>query len=256
MVPVARIRPEEGLGRKRDREGHQELCQSIARFGVLTPVLVRPAQDGTGDYLLVKGQGRTLACQMLRLDEIPAIVVDEDIAEDEKVQQFLVENVARLRMRSVDRALLIARARQDGEETADVARRFGVTAATVRRLQSQLEGASRQEVAVMRKGNVNLTLHAVVARHVDAVERGDVLEVLASHSLKAKEVDTLFQALGWAEMAALGSKFRKDRLLLLHWACAKLAGMSRAPAGDRLTALAAELPMKLDVSVASVAAGG
>src|SRR5215475_12946746 len=116
-VPVARIRPEDGLGRKRDRDGHRELRRSIEQFGVLTPVTVRVAPDGSGDYLLIKGQGRTLACRLLGIEKIPAIVVDAEFAEYEKVQQFLVENLARLRMRPIDRAVLIARARQDGEET-------------------------------------------------------------------------------------------------------------------------------------------
>ena len=104
-VLVGRIRPEEGLGRKRDRAGHDELCQSIRQFGVLTPVTVRPAPDGSGDYLLVKGQGRTLACKRLGLETVPAIVVGDDFDEADKVQQFLVENVARLKMRPIDRAL-------------------------------------------------------------------------------------------------------------------------------------------------------
>src|SRR6266540_2469951 len=126
-VPVARIRPEDGLGRKRDRDGHRELQRSIAQFGVLTPITVRPAPDGSGDYFLIKGQGRTLACRLLGIAKIPAIVVDDEYAENMKVQQFLVENVARLKMRPIDRALLITRARQDGEETAEVAKRFGVS---------------------------------------------------------------------------------------------------------------------------------
>lgn len=124
-LPVERVRPEEGLGRKRSREGHRELCESIGRFGVLTPIAVRRAPDDSGDYLLVKGEGRTLACRLLGLSEIPAVVVPDDFSDTDKVQQFLVENVARLRMRPVDRALLIAHARDRGEETADVARRFG-----------------------------------------------------------------------------------------------------------------------------------
>src|ERR1700733_8845757 len=105
-VPVDRIRSEEGLGRKRDRDGHRELRKSIEQFGVLTPVTVRLAPDGTGDYVLIKGQGRTLACRMLGLKKIPAIVLDADVAEQDKVGQFLVENVARLKMRPIDRALL------------------------------------------------------------------------------------------------------------------------------------------------------
>ena len=149
-VPVARIRPEDGLGRKRDRDGHRDLQQSIAQFGVLTPITVRLAPDGSGDYLLIKGQGRTLACRLLGIETIPAIVVDDEYAEHEKVQQFLVENVARLKMRPVDRALLIHRARQEGEETAAIAKRFGLAPATVRRLLAQLDGASSHEVAALR----------------------------------------------------------------------------------------------------------
>jgi ParB/RepB/Spo0J family partition protein len=98
-VAVALIRPEDGLDRKRDKEGHRELQRSIEQFGVLTPITVRLAPDATGDYLLIKGQGRTLACRLLGIERIPAVVVDDRYAETEKVQQFLVENVARLKMR-------------------------------------------------------------------------------------------------------------------------------------------------------------
>jgi ParB/RepB/Spo0J family partition protein len=241
-VPVARIRPEDGLGRKRDRDGHRELRQSIKQFGVLTPVTVRLAPDGSGDYLLIKGQGRTLACRMLGMEKIPAIVVDDDFAENEKVQQFLVENVARLRMRPIDRALLIARARHNGEETAEVARRFGVSAATVRRLESQLEGASKQEVAALKRGNVNLTLHAIIAKYVDSPERADVVNALASCTVRTKEMETLFQALGWRALVELGPTQRNQRLMLLVWACAELSEMPAGPIPERLARLAALLP--------------
>jgi ParB/RepB/Spo0J family partition protein len=241
---VARIRPEDGLGRKRDRDGHRDLCKSIERFGVLTPVTVRVAPDGSGDYLLIKGQGRTLACQMLRLEKVPAVVVD-GFAEDEKVQQFLVENVARLRMRPVDRALLIARARQQGEETADVARRFGVTAATVRRLEVQLDGASKHEVAALKNGTVNLALHAVIARHVGAYERSDIVAAIAKYALRTRELEELFTALGWRELVALGVEHRPARLLLITWACDELSRMVAGSVEERLSRLAELLPLNL-----------
>lgn len=243
QISVARIRPEDGLDRKRDREGHRELQRSIEQFGVLTPITVRSAPDGTGDYLLIKGQGRTLACRLLGIETIPAAVVDDKFADDQKVQQFLVENVARLRMNPVDRALLISRARRDGEETAAVARRFGVTSATVRRLEAQLDGASSPEVAALQSGRVNLALHAVIARHVDGEERGDVVAAIAKHPVRSKEVDALFVALDWRELAKLGPSQRAQRLLLLTWACSMLSNLPAGSVKGRLREVAMRLPM-------------
>ena len=248
LIPVAKIRPEDGLGRKRDRDGHRELCQSIDQFGVLTPVTVRKAPDQTGDYLLIKGQGRTLACRLLGRETIPAIVVDSGFDEQEKVQQFLVENVARLRMRPIDRALLIAKARQQGEETADVAKRFGVSASTVRRLEAQLDGATKHEVAALRQGNVNLALHAVIARHVPREERPDAVAAVAPYPLRAKELAALFEALGWQGLMALGKQHRAQRLRLLAWACDTLSRLPAGPTMERLEQLAAGLPMTLDAA--------
>jgi len=243
-IPVTRIRPEDGLDRKRDREGHRELRRSIERFGVLTPITVRRAPDGAGDYLLIKGQGRTLACRLLGIETIPAVVVGDRFADNEKVQQFLVENVARLRMRPVDRALLIARARQAGEETAAVARRFGVSAATVRRLEAQLDGASTGEVAALRSGHVNLALHAVIARHVAPEERAGVVSAIAQYSLRTREIEALFVAIGWRSLVELGTDHRRQRLLLLSWACGILDDLPPGSQKERLRQVALALPLR------------
>lgn len=245
-IAVDRIRPEDGLDRKRDKDGHRELQRSIERFGVLTPITVRRAPDNSGDYLLIKGQGRTLACRLLGLRAIPAIVVDERFAESDKVKQFLVENVARLKMRPVDRALLIYRARQEGEETADIARRFGVAAATVRRLLAQLEGASTAEVATLKAGEVSLGTHAVVTRHVGPAERSGVLRVIARSSLGTKELDALFVALGWSALEDLGPSYQAHRLRLLEWASSTLEQITGGATKDRLQQVAQRLPMSLD----------
>lgn len=248
QVPVERIRPEEGLGRRRDRDGHRELCRSIEQFGVLTPITVRPAADGSGDYLLIKGQGRTLACRLLGIRKISAVIVDETYAETEKVRQFLVENVARLRLSATDRALLIARARQKGEETTDVAKRFGVSPARVRQLEAQLDGASSGEVAALRAGDLNLALHAVIAKHVGSAERADVISRVAPHGIRAKEMDALLQALNWPSLTALGPEHREQRFRLLDWACQTLARLPKGHPRERIRQLAVLLPMHLPVA--------
>lgn len=244
QVPVDRIRPEDGLGRKRDRDGHRELCRSIEQFGVLTPITVRRAPDASGEYLLIKGQGRTLACRLLGIEKIPALIVDDHFAETEKVQQFLVENVARLRMRPVDRALLIAHARRDGEETSQVAKRFGVSAATVRRLEAQLDGATSGEVAALRAGDLNLALHAVIARHVSPKDRTEVIRRVGSYGIRANEMEALLAAIGWRSLVDLGAEHRTQRMQLLEWACETLAALPRSQPRERLRQVALKLPLR------------
>ncbi|MGC5223719.1 ParB/RepB/Spo0J family partition protein [Micromonospora sp. DT81.3] len=239
-VPVVKIRPEDGLGRKRDRDGHAELQRSIAQFGVLTPITVRRARDGD-DFLLIKGQGRTLACRMLGLETIPAMVVDDRFSDNEKVQQFLVENVARLKMRPVDRALLIHRARSAGEETGTIARRFGISAATVRRLATQLEGVSANEVRALRDGEISLALHAVIARFVARNERAGVMAAVAMDPPSPRELETLFVALGWSTLTALGPSSLAHRLVLLAWAC-KTISRASGSLEERLSEVASQFP--------------
>ena len=255
-VPVDRIRPEEGLGRRRDRDGHRELCRSIEQFGVLTPITVRMAPDGSGDYLLIKGQGRTLACRLLGIFTIPAVVIGAEQAENEKVQQFLVENVARLRMAAVDRALLIAHARSDGEETVDVANRFGVTPATVRRLEAQLDGASSGEVAALRAGDVNLAAHAAIAKHVPAEERADVVERIGGRGIRAKEIDALLGALNFRALFELGPGHRAQRLALVDWSVTTLASLPRNGPRERIRQLALQMPVQLPSRVDRAEAAG
>lgn len=245
QIPVEMIRPEDGLGRKRDRDGHRELRRSIGQFGVLTPITVRRAPDDSGEYLLIKGQGRTLACRILDISTIPAIVVGDHFADTEKVQQFLVENVARLKMSTVDRALLITHARREGEETADVAKRFGVSASTVRRLEAQLDGATSGEVSALRANNLSLSLHAVIVRHVSAGDRADVIRAIGPTGVRSADLEALLEGISWRSLVDLGPSHLSDCLGLLAWACETLAALPRDSTRQRLAQLAMRLPTSL-----------
>jgi ParB/RepB/Spo0J family partition protein len=56
------------------------LAESIRAFGFLRPVLVRPSADG---YVIVHGERRWRAAQMLGLEAIPAVLVKDlrDVAD-------------------------------------------------------------------------------------------------------------------------------------------------------------------------------
>lgn len=59
-----------------------DLVDSIRRYGVLRPVLLRSTQDG---YVIVHGERRWRAARKLRLEVIPAYLVEN--AREEAVAQ-------------------------------------------------------------------------------------------------------------------------------------------------------------------------
>ncbi len=54
----------------------EEFKESIKAQGVLNPIIIRPAEEGT--YEILAGHNRTMAARELGIDEIPAIIKDVD----------------------------------------------------------------------------------------------------------------------------------------------------------------------------------
>ena len=63
-----------------DNEEMTELTESIKELGVLTPLVVRPLENG--EYEVISGHRRLFACKKLGVREVPAIVhnIDRDQA--------------------------------------------------------------------------------------------------------------------------------------------------------------------------------
>lgn len=68
----------------------EELSRSIAEYGVLSPLTVRPRQGG---YELVAGERRLRAARMAGLNEVPCIIMELDLEEASFIA--LVENLQR-----------------------------------------------------------------------------------------------------------------------------------------------------------------
>ena len=60
----------------------QTLAESIRQHGVLRPVLLRPTEDG---YVMVHGERRLRAAQMVGLNVIPAFLVENLSREPREV---------------------------------------------------------------------------------------------------------------------------------------------------------------------------
>ena len=75
----------------RKDEAMHEMAESIRQFGVLTPAVVRPVENGR--YEMVSGHRRMCACEMAGLTEIPAIV--RNMSRDEAILFMVDSNLQR-----------------------------------------------------------------------------------------------------------------------------------------------------------------
>jgi len=91
-IEISLIKPNPNQPRKIfDEEKLQELSSSIKEHGLLQPIVVVEDEDGT--YTLIAGERRLRAHKLANIEEIKAIIVDED---ELKLRELaLIENIQR-----------------------------------------------------------------------------------------------------------------------------------------------------------------
>jgi len=100
------------------------LAASIRAKGVLQPILVRPAPDGSGDYQIVAGERRWRAAQLAGVTSIPALV--RAFSDAEVLEIAIVENVQRADLNALEEASGYALLAADyGYSHNDIARIIG-----------------------------------------------------------------------------------------------------------------------------------
>ncbi len=83
-----------------DEEALAELAQSIEKYGLLQPIVVRPEPNGT--YKIIAGERRWRACRMAELTEVPVII--KEIDEKTLMEIALIENLQREDLNAVEEA--------------------------------------------------------------------------------------------------------------------------------------------------------
>ena len=84
-----------------DEDALSELADSIAKHGLLQPIIVRPLSNG--NYMIIAGERRWRACRMAGLDEVPVIVKEVD--EQSLAEIALIENLQREDLNAVEEAM-------------------------------------------------------------------------------------------------------------------------------------------------------
>ena len=154
--------------RLREDETLPALAQSIARHGLLQPIVVQE-NPANGRYMLVCGARRLAACRMLGLEEIDAVNIPED--KPEAVACFLEE------------ARLLSR---DG-----VAQKCCMPEGEMRRRLSMLE-LDAQTQAVIERGGLSMEQAEWLKGVQPQARRLEAAEIIAQRGLTTEQARRLF----------------------------------------------------------------
>ena len=148
-----------------DADDLAELVHSVREFGVLQPVVVRDAGDGT--YELIMGERRTRAAREAGLTEIPAVV--RDTADEDMLRDALLENLHRSQLNPLEEASAYQQLLDDfGITQEELAGRIGRSrpqiSNTIRLLKLPMPVQQRVAAGVLSAG------HARAILSVDNVE--------------------------------------------------------------------------------------
>src|SRR5438034_9513435 len=91
---LSRIRPGKNPREFFDEAEMNELAESIRSYGVLQPIMVRPAGNA-GTYLIIAGERRYRAAKAVFGDDYEMLIVVRDFNDGDSEAAAIIENVPR-----------------------------------------------------------------------------------------------------------------------------------------------------------------
>jgi ParB family chromosome partitioning protein len=198
-LPPELLRPNPDQPRKNfDPAELEELAASIREHGIISPVIVEDAGDGS--YLIVAGERRTRAARLAGLAEIPVIL--RDYSAEKRMEVALIENVQRADLNPVEEAAAYKRLMElTGCSQDDVAVRVGKNRSTVanalRLLKLPPEIRASLESGVISPGHARAILSLGAAKHQLPLHRA-----IVAGGLSVREAEKRAAALNAPEPGA------------------------------------------------------
>ena len=207
LIPEYKIKPNPYQPRKVfDEEKIEQLATSIAQYGLLQPITVLPMEDG--NYQLVAGERRLLACRRLKMQEVPAILTSMD--EERSSALALVENIQRCDLNYFEEAMAIQKLmKMVGYTQQAVAKKLGKNQSTVANKLRLLQFSEEVREAILEAG--------LTERHARALlnEQGDELLLEAIRTISAKEMNVSQTEKYIAQLQGKEEKPKEKRLFVV-----------------------------------------
>lgn len=166
-----------------DEERIAELAESIKMYGVISPILVKPAGH-VGNFRLVAGERRLRASRMAGLKSIPAIITAADRSPEDTLAVQIIENLQRVDLSPLEKAHAMSTLKEAYNlSIRDVAEKLGVSKSAVQRSLDLLE-LPDDLLNALRQGESESKI-LLLAQIDDVNERERLLKGVANYSRDA-----------------------------------------------------------------------
>ncbi len=186
LLPVGSIHPNPMQPRKIfDPDALGELTESIRMYGVLQPLTVRKAGDGS--FELVAGERRLRASRAAGLDKVPCILVN--VSEQDSGLLALVENLQRQDLDFIEEAEgLRALTRSYGMSQEEAARCIGLSQSAVAN-KLRLLRLSPELLYLLRERGLSERHARALLRLENDEQRLEVLSYVLEHDLNVARTE-------------------------------------------------------------------
>ena len=187
-IKVSNVEPRSNQPRKDfEREPMEALADSVNKYGVLQPILVRENPFSPDHYEIIAGERRWRAARMAGLNDIPAIILSGD---DMKMAEIaLIENIQREDLNPVEEALayeeLMTKFDLTQEEVASKVNRNRSTVANLLRLLELPDDV----LAMLREKTLSMGHARALLGLEDKTKISELAQKVVSRGLSVREVE-------------------------------------------------------------------
>lgn len=176
--------------RQMDKEALDDLANSIAKQGVLQPIVARKL--ASGDYEIIAGERRWRAAQQAGLDRVPVVV--RELSDEDAMIVGLIENLQREDLNPIEEARgmqrLIEEFTMTHQQVADSVSRSRAAVSNLLRLLSLQPDVS----ALLEQGQLDMG-HARALLSLDLAAQQKAAQLIIKSGMSVRQAEQLVRRL-------------------------------------------------------------
>ncbi|MDR2536272.1 MAG: ParB/RepB/Spo0J family partition protein [Treponema sp.] len=196
LIPLEKLRTHPHQPRRCfDSEGLQELADSIRQHGIIQPLIVEEAGDGT--YTIVAGERRSRAAAQAGLTEAPVLV--RHYTDEKRLEVSLIENIQRTDLNPIEEAAAYKRLMEltglsQEEAAAKVGKKRSTVANALRLLKLPAAIQESLETGMLSPGHARALLSMG-----EPVQQEKLFQKILSEGISVREAEKYAAAFNRAE---------------------------------------------------------